>query len=172
MHVSWTCHDRPRKPGLNIRRLVCFADDLCSRHKHVVLVAVLGLSTVYLAKYAYRDWVPSDEGTIALSAERVLNGEVPHRDYDQGGYTGGLTYLHALGFKLLGIRLTSLRLVLLVFGLAFASSLYFVALRAAPPLFAALASMLCVAWSLPNYFASLPSWYNLFFAAFGTLALL
>ena len=134
---------------MNIRKLLSSADNFCSRRKYLVLVAVLGLSATYLIKFAYRGWIPYDEGYIALSAERVLNGEVPHRDYDEG-YTGGLTYLHALGFKLLGMRLTSLRLVLFVFALAFASSLYFIALRAATPVVAALASMLCLAWSLPN----------------------
>ena len=37
---------------------------------------------------------------------------------------------------------------------------------------AALVTLLCVAWSVPNYFASLPSWYNLFFAVFAGLALM
>src|SRR5213594_1594115 len=164
------CRNPQRKPAMNVRELPSLVDRFCTKRKYLVLFAVLGLSAGYLARFAYRRWVPYDEGTIALNAEHVLDGELPHRDFDD--YTGGLTYLHALGFKLLGIRLTSLRLVLFLFALAFTSSLYFIALRAAPPLFAALASMLCVAWSLPNYFASLPSWYNLFFAAFGTLALL
>src|SRR5262249_9024623 len=33
-----------------------------------------------------------------------------------------------------------------------------------------LLTLLAVVWSLPNYFAGLPSWYNLFFAIFGLWA--
>ena len=37
---------------------------------------------------------------------------------------------------------------------------------------AAFVTMLCVVWSVPNYFASMPSWYNMFFATFGIAALI
>ena len=33
-------------------------------------------------------------------------------------------------------------------------------------------TLLAVAWSIPNYSAAMPSWYNLFFATFGLAALL
>jgi hypothetical protein len=51
-------------------------------------------------------------------------------------------------------------------------AIYAIAARVAPPLVAALVTALCVTWAVPNYFASLPSWYNLFFATFGTWCLL
>ena len=40
------------------------------------------------------------------------------------------------------------------------------------PLGAAMVTALCVAWSLPNYFAALPSWYVIFFTTFGIQAFL
>jgi hypothetical protein len=36
---------------------------------------------------------------------------------------------------------------------------------------AGVTTLVAIVWSVPNYFAGVPSWYNLFFATFGTLAL-
>lgn len=137
----------------------------------VVLLIVWSVSAAYLAFEANRDWIPHDEGVLAQTAERVLQGELPHRDFDDT-YTGGLALLHALAFRLFGTSLLSLRLALLLFGMAFVATVYRIAVRALTPWLSGLVTLLCVAWTLPNYFAGLPSWYNLFFAAFGTLALL
>lgn len=139
-------------------------------YKWIMLLLVWSLSAFYAVRFYDRGWVPHDEGTLAQSAERVLIGELPHRDFDEV-YTGGLTFLHALAFKLLGPSLISLRIVLLIFFLAFVPALYAIALRFAHPDIAALVTFSGVVWSVPNYFASLPSWYNLFFATFGALAL-
>lgn len=124
-----------------------------------------------MAWYLRRGWVPHDEGAFGEAALRVLGGELPHRDYDEL-YTGGLTYLHALGFRALGIDLASLRIVLFAWFLAWVPAVYCVASRWASPLVAGSVTLLAVAWSVPNYAAAVPSWYNLFFATFGVLALL
>ncbi len=50
---------------------------------------------------------------------------------------------------------------------AFFYCLHFVSVPAAAAL-----TLLAVAWSIPNYGAALPSWYNLFFATFGVAVLL
>lgn len=137
----------------------------------VVLIVIWGLSAAYLVNFIDRGWIPHDEGSLAHSAERVLAGELPHRDFAEI-YTGGLSYLHAIGFKLMGVKLTSLRLVLFAFFLVFVPALFGIASRLAPPVIAGVVVLLGVVWSVPNYFAAIPSWYNLFFATFGTLALL
>ncbi len=143
---------------------------LRSGSKKAFLIIVWSLSALYVFGFYDRGWVPHDEGAIAQSAERILAGEMPHRDFDEI-YTGGLSYLHAAAFKTLGLNLVSLRIVLLVFFLAFVPGFYALAARLAPPIVAAAVTLVAVVWSVPNYFASLPSWYNLFFATFGTLAL-
>jgi hypothetical protein len=127
------------------------------------------LCGAYTAPFVYRGWIPHDEGTLAQSAERVLSGEVPHRDFDDV-YTGGLTYAHAAGMKLLGVNLRTPRLMLFAAFMAFAAAAHAIARRVAPPLSAALATALAMVWSAPNYFAALPSWYTLFFATWGVLA--
>ena len=137
----------------------------------VVLPVVWLASAAWMLVYLRRGWVPHDEGTIAQSAERVLQGELPHRDFVDL-YTGGLSYLNALSFRLFGETLLSPRIVLFLFALLWIPALYFVARRLARPVGAGGLTLLALAWSLPNYFAALPSWYNLLFATFGLAALL
>jgi hypothetical protein len=141
------------------------------RSRWLVLAVVWIASGLFTATFVHRGWVPHDEGTLAQSAERVLRGELPHRDFDEA-YTGLLTQVHAAAFRLFGTRLPSLRLVLFVSFLAFVPAVYAIALRFAPPWPAGLLALTVVAWSVPNYFASLPSWYNLFLAVFGAFAVI
>lgn len=134
-----------------------------------VLASVAGAALGLL--YLRRGWVPHDEGALAQSAERWLAGELPHRDFDEI-YTGGLSAVHALAFRVLGDNLWSMRLVLFAVFAAFLPTVFYVCRRFVGPGAAALATVVAAAWSLPNYSAPIPSWYNLFFAVFGTAALL
>lgn len=139
------------------------------RFSLLVLLLVWAISAAYVSPFMYRGWIAHDEGTLGQSAERVLNGELPHRDFDEM-YSGGITYLHAVAFKALGINLRSLRRMLFGAFLLFVPACYAIARRFASPVGAAFATMLAVVWSVPNYFASMPSWYTLFCAVFGVLA--
>lgn len=136
-----------------------------------ILAIVWALGAGYAWHYLDRGWVPHDEGTLAHSAERVLQGELPHRDYDEV-YTGGLSYLNAVSFVIFGTNLLSIRLMLFIVYLAWIPVVFYIARYYGPPLLAALFTLLAVAWSIPNYSAAIPSWYNLFFATFGLAAFL
>jgi hypothetical protein len=142
-----------------------------SSRRRIVLALVLVLSALYMALELKRGWVPSDEGTLAESAEHVLRGELPHRDYHDG-YTGLLGYLNAAAFRVFGTNLASMRYMLFLFLLAWVPAVYYSALRFVSAPVAGALTLLAVAWGPPNYAAALPSWYNLFFAAFGLAALL
>ena len=136
------------------------------------LLGFLGLliTVAYLAGSMQTSFIAHDEGLLGQTAERTLAGETPHVDFDDP-YTGGLTYLNALSFRLLGSRSSSLRVALLVFSTIFVICYYLVAKRLVGPIAATAVAMGAIVWSLKNYFAALPSWYNLFFAVFGVLAL-
>ena len=136
----------------------------------ILLFGVLVLSAVYVAWHLGRGWVPHDEGALAQSAERLLQGELPHRDFDDI-YTGGLAYLDAAAFRLFGTTLWSMRLVLFAVFLAWVPIVFYLASRFVKPVAAAGITLLAVVWSLPNYPAPMPSWYNLFLATFGVAAL-
>src|SRR5437588_5714567 len=135
----------------------------------LVLLWVWAVSGLYTAHLLKRGWVPYDEGTLGQSAERALQGQLPHRDFDDP-YTGGLTYLNALAFSTLGTNSASPRIVMFIFFMAFVPAVYAIASRFTSPVGAGGATLLSVAWSMPNYSAALPSWYNLFFAVFGAAA--
>jgi hypothetical protein len=135
------------------------------------LAVALILGGLYVWYYLDRGWIPFDEGTLAHSAERVLQGELPHRDFIEV-YTGGLTYLNTLAFRVFGIHLLATRYVLFIVFLFWVPTLYYAATRLVSPVAAAAVTLVAVLWSVPNYPAALPSWYNLFFATFGLAALL
>ena len=126
---------------------------------------------LYLWHFARRGWIPHDDGMLAQIAERIAGGELPHRDFDDP-YTGGLGYMHAMAFLAFGARILSLRILLFLAALAWMPAVFHVARRFVSPAAAALVTATAVVWTMPNYFASMPSYYNLFFATWGTAALL
>jgi hypothetical protein len=136
----------------------------------VGLAAVLVVSAGYMLYFIDRGWIPHDEGTLAHSAERVLAGELPHRDFVEG-YTGGLSYLHAFAFKVFGIHLMAIRYALFIVAVVWVAVLYQATARMLSPIAAGAVTLLAVFWSVPNYPAAMPSWYNLFLAT-GVLAAL
>src|SRR5262249_38973546 len=141
------------------------------RSRVVVLLFVWLASAGYVGSRLHHGWVPHDEGTLAQSAVRVQGGELPHRDFDDP-YTGALSIADAAAFTVLGTNLAAPRWLVFVVFLAWVPAVYGIALRFVPPLGAGAAAALAAIWSLPNYPAAMPSWYNLFFATFGLLAVL
>jgi hypothetical protein len=135
-----------------------------------VPLAVLAVSAAYVSWHLGRGLVPHDDGSLAQAATRLLDGELPHRDFDDV-YTGGLAFLNAAGFRLFGTSLFAMRLVLLTVFLAWVPAVYYIASRFVPALAAGAVTLLAVVWSVPNYPAPMPSWYNLFLATFGIVAL-
>ena len=129
------------------------------------------LSLAFMLYFLDKGWIPHDDGSLAHGAERVLAGEVPHRDFVDG-YTGGVNYLNALAFKIWGIRLLAIRYALFVVFACWVPIFYRVASRFAAPVGASCLTMIAAFWSVPNYPAAMPSWYNLFLATAGVNALL
>ena len=148
------------------------AEDRPPAHRWLIVLPYLlwGAALTYVLSFLDRGWLPSDEGTLAQAAERVLLGELPHRDFD-GMYSGGLELFHALAFKLFGTRLISLRIAIFAVFLPTVPLLYRMGRRLGGPISASVAVLLAVAWGLPNYTSAMPSWYNLFLAIYGTAAL-
>lgn len=137
----------------------------------LVLVVFLLVSALYVRWHLRNGWIPIDDGPVAETARRVMEGQVPHRDFDEL-YTGGLAYVNAAAFRALGTNLWTLRLVLFGVFLAWAPAVFYITSRFVRPLAAAGVGFLAVVWSLPNYPGAMASWYNLFLATFGTAALL
>ena len=168
------------KPGLNVEIRVHSSREeqavrLSSSHDALVRWGVLGVvllaAGLYTGLHLGKGWVPADDGILAQSALRVMEGQLPHRDFTEI-YSGGLSMIHAAAFRAFGVNLMSLRICVFLFFLAWLPAVYSIALRFVSAPAAGLTTLLAVSWSFPNYPAAMPSWYNLFFATFGAAALL
>lgn len=137
----------------------------------LILFLVLLAGTVILGGEVREGWFPHDEGALGQSAERVLGGEVPHRDFAEI-YTGLLSYLNAAVFAVLPVSSLSMRLPLFAAALLWLWALYRILQRFVPPEWAGLAAVTAFTWGVPNYPAPLPSWYILFLTTGAALALL
>ena len=135
-----------------------------------VLAGVMLVSAVYVLWHLRRGWIAHDEGALGQSAERVLRGELPHRDFIDI-YTGGLAHLNAAAFRLLGTSLWAMRLVLFALFLAWVPAVFYLASFFLGSVAAGSVTLLAVVWTLPTYPEPLPSWYNLFLATLGVAAL-
>lgn len=169
--------ERQSPPDLDDSRIAIIDKAAVGRRSRVggsYLLLALGvvwlLSALYVGDAITRGFAPGDEGLLAQSAERVLRGELPHRDFDEL-YTGGLSLLNAEAFRMFGVNLASMRYMVYFFFVAWVPCVFFVASRFVPPWIAGIFTVVSVAWSLPNYSTGMPSWYNLFFATFGVAAL-
>jgi hypothetical protein len=78
---------------------------------------VLGVGAMVLGVFAFYAWSagywidPIDEGYFLDMADRILRGELPYRDFTTY-YTPGIFYLFALCFKLFGISLLPIRMLM------------------------------------------------------------
>ncbi|MGD8322121.1 MAG: hypothetical protein PVJ02_16850 [Gemmatimonadota bacterium] len=129
------------------------------------------MSVLNAVLYLDRGWFPHDLGSVAQPAMRVLAGELPHRDFVDV-YTGGLAFLNALVFRLVGPTAMAVRWAVLAVFTLWVPALWYVARRVTKPLMAAVVTLLGAAWTLPMYAEAMPSWYNLFLATFAAAALL
>jgi hypothetical protein len=92
-----------------------------------------------------------------------MDGALPHRDFGDP-YTGGLSALGAVAFRIFGVRLTVLRDVMFAAFVLTLPVFFLIAARFVGPWPGAVVTGLAVVWSVPNYPAAVPSWYNLFCA--------
>lgn len=135
------------------------------------LLLLLVAGGTLLASHLLHEWFPHDEGALGQSAERILRGQMPHRDFADI-YTGLLSYLNAATFAVLPISSASMRMPLFAAAMAWLYAMYRIVIRYAPPNAAALIALSAFVWSVPNYPAPMPSWYILFCATFAVLALM
>ena len=157
----------PRSPS--VARLTA---EFVRRNQNVVLMMTAwAAGAAVLATRIDQGWMNHDDGSLAQSAQRVLTGELPHRDFAEL-YTGGLAFIDAGVFWLFGENMGWLRIPLYVAFLGFVPCFYAVARRFLPPIGAFVATLFAITWSVPAYPAPMPSWYLLFLSVFGIYAAL
>jgi len=135
--------------------------------RHPAVLALLWAAAVgAMAALAGRFWIPLDDGTLAQSAERVLGGQLPHRDFGDP-YSGLNAVLGAAAFKVLGVRLSSLRIPLVAAFALWLPALWLLTRRHLPVPEALAATALAAVLSVPAYPAAMPGWYALFAVTWG-----
>ncbi|MEW6127392.1 MAG: glycosyltransferase family 39 protein [Acidobacteriota bacterium] len=105
-------------------------------------------------------------------AERVLQGEVPYRDFLYN-YTPGILWLNAFLMKILGTNLLTVHLGLFAFKLATLLVLYLVARKLVGQWFGLIPVALTLSWIGYKYiFGVFPTQYSMLFVLFGIYSML
>lgn len=126
-----------------------------------VLITVMLINTALLWWYHDRTWWGPDDGQLAHIAERILDGEVLHRDI-QDVRPGYVNFINAAALYVFGPSLLSLRYPLTLIVLA-QSILLFFFFRAHGALLAGALSLSSVALGVFHYINPNHHWYALFF---------
>ena len=142
-----------------------------NRNWRIAAVSVVCAAAIMtLVLRLHYGFLPHDDPGFSYLAERTFHGELPNVDfYDD--YTGGLSYLNALALHVFGLRLISLRIMLLLFFIPWVPAIWYLASRIASPVNAMATTLLAAAWSVPVYPTPYGTWYNLYLATFGVVAL-
>src|SRR5690606_23037356 len=73
-----------------------------------IVLAAMMLTAALMVRYHDVHWFARDEGNYAHVAERILAGEVLHRDV-QDIHPGYIDFVNAAAFRIFGVRLVSMR---------------------------------------------------------------
>ncbi len=141
-----------------------------ARHDALFFVLATLLAGAYLAAFVLRGFLPQDDGYHAQIAERILDGQLPHVDFHDG-YVGGLGFLNALGFELLGASFATLRMTQFAVFVLSIPLVYWLSRRFLSPLASFFMTLLCAVWTLPNFPVTSANWHALTFWLFGTAGL-
>ncbi len=88
-------------------------------------LSIFVFSIIFLALFFNRGFAYYDEGFILQGAQRILQGELPYRDFDLI-YTPGTLFLVSAVFKLFGESILVGRLLTLLVGAFTATLIYFI----------------------------------------------
>jgi hypothetical protein len=126
------------------------------------LLLVVMASTVVMIAYHNRFWAPADEGKFAHVAERMLLGEVLHRDV-QDLHAGYVNFVNAAAFSLFGVRIVSMRYPLALLTVVQAG-LMFLILKRRGAATALVGGLALTSLSFVQFLNPTPNWYTLFLA--------
>src|SRR6266404_3140840 len=89
---------------------------------HIILFILIVSSLYY---FFTRGFIPHDEGWILNPAQRIVQGDMPYKDFHYL-YLPGVAYVIALAFKLFGISIFVSRIVSMIFSLITICCLFFI----------------------------------------------
>jgi hypothetical protein len=123
-----------------------------------VLACLLLIAWLLARQHIYESSIATDEGVLAHSAERVMNGEIPHHDFT-APWSGGLDWFHSELFRVFGPSYRILHATLLVAWLFGIAATFNVARSIVKLWPAALLVVVAAEWTIPMLPHPLPSWH-------------
>ncbi|MBA4072735.1 MAG: hypothetical protein C0497_12995 [Gemmatimonas sp.] len=123
-----------------------------------VIVAVTAVAAALVWPSLFHGWYPWDDGAMAQVAERVMRGQLPHRDFDEP-WTGGWSFVQAGIFQLFGTSLRMLRIPIFLAWLGSLACGYRLTRRFTTPAVAGAATLAWAIWSLYAWRYPLLNWY-------------
>jgi hypothetical protein len=124
------------------------------------LITVLLVSSIIMITYHNRFWAPADEGNYAHVAERLISGQVLHRDV-QDVHAGYINFVNAAAFSLFGVRMVSMRYPLALLTVIQAGLMFLVLKRGGIPT-ALIGGLALTSLSFVQFLNPTPNWYTLF----------
>ncbi|HEU4570739.1 MAG TPA: glycosyltransferase family 39 protein [Gemmatimonadales bacterium] len=121
----------------------------------------MGLASLDLSLHLFTNWIPFDEGMLAMAGKLVRHGAWPHRDFTDV-YSGGLAVLDAAAQWAFGDDLRALRIPFAAAAIGWVGVLAACFRRFVSPPAAAGLALVAFLWGPPIYPAAMPSWYVLF----------
>src|SRR5216683_3066496 len=133
----------------------------------VTPLLVFLLSLGYLCAFVRYSSLEPDEGILLQGGQRILDGQIPYRDFFSF-YTPGSFYFTALLFKIFGNSIVVARGALVFFGASFAAVTYVLARRTCSQAIALLVGILVAMTAVPYRFLILHNWDSTFWACLAT----
>ena len=140
---------------------VCLPERLCSE-RYIALIIFL-LSFLYLCAFRRSTGIDLDEGIILQGAQRILDGQVPYRDFFSF-FTPGSYYLLALLFRVFGNSYLVAHTALAFTGAVFSPITYLLARRVCSRQTSLLVTSLMTMTALPLRFVVMHNWDSTFWA--------
>lgn len=133
-------------------------------------LGVAAASLIVLIPFFHLPIIDPDEGIIACGAERILNGQVPYRDFFSELGPASF-YLHALIFKVGGINVIALRLTAWLLGGVISGLIYLLTRRILNAPWAVVAASIFPLICYPMAYRVSHHWWANTFLLLTTLAL-
>jgi 4-amino-4-deoxy-L-arabinose transferase-like glycosyltransferase len=132
-----------------------------SRSERYFALVIFLLSFLYLCIFRNYCGVDPDEGIILQGAQRILDGQVPYRDFFSF-YTPGSYYFFALVFRVFGNSYLVAHTALAFLGAAFSPVTYFLARRVCSRQASLLVTALMTVTAMPWRFIVIHNWDSTF----------
>lgn len=140
-------------------------------YQAAALAAVLLLAAALVRNSIFTQFGLGDDGAMAHMADRVLHGDVPHRDFDEI-WTGGWSVFQAQIFRVFGTSLTVLCETTVGTWLLGLTAMFLIAQRLSGLALGVIATVLGAIWSLAAWPYPLANWYYLTFGLWSIYAVL